>query len=385
MKLRNKRRVINVIILLLTVLILLFLLEVFLRALEPKKDIFTKYDENLVSVNIPNAEGYYCKSEFCNYIELNSKGLRDREYDYEKNNKYRIVVLGDSMMEGLEVSLNDSFQEILENSLGENYEVINFGVGGYSTDQEYLTLKEEGLKYNPDLVILAFLPINDVRDNYDFGIMPKNYFRIENGALTRENKSVSNNISTEKENGFIKIKSFISKFKVYSFFVSGLTKINFVSEFLMEKGLFKNVHYILVNGKIMPREALIYSEDYNKEWQDAFDVTKALIMETKKISNENGAEFLLVILPDKEQIEVEEWDLALEEYPVMKTLSFDLEKPNRVLKELCEQNNIDCLFLLDDFREVYANGTKLYYSKDRHWNEEGNKLAADLVISYLSQ
>ena len=86
----------------------------------------------------------------------NSRGLRDREYIFEEPpGKCRIIVLGDSMTFGAGgVDNKDLFTELLENS-DPRLEVINLGVPAYSTDQEYLYLKREGLLYHPDLVILC--------------------------------------------------------------------------------------------------------------------------------------------------------------------------------------------------------------------------------------
>ena len=41
-----------------------------------------------------------------------------------------------------------------------NTEVLNFGVSGYNTQQEVETLREKGLRYSPDLVVLAVC-VND--------------------------------------------------------------------------------------------------------------------------------------------------------------------------------------------------------------------------------
>lgn len=103
-------------------------------------------------------------------VRFNSKGLRDVEHNYEKNDDvFRIVILGDSFMEAYQVPLEKSFPRLLEKTLNEKFakkvEVINLGVGGYGTAQEYLYLKEEGLRYKPDLIMLAFLGCNDVRNN----------------------------------------------------------------------------------------------------------------------------------------------------------------------------------------------------------------------------
>ena len=44
-------------------------------------------------------------------------------------------------------------------------EVMNFGVDGYGTAQEFFTLLEDVWQFSPDIVVLAFFPGNDVRNN----------------------------------------------------------------------------------------------------------------------------------------------------------------------------------------------------------------------------
>jgi lysophospholipase L1-like esterase len=91
----------------------------------------------------------------------NSLGYRDREHTTDKPpGVYRIVVLGDSVAAGLHVERNeDIFPPILEQILdrdGLRAEVINLAVSGYNTQQEVETLRERGLAYHPDLVLLAY-------------------------------------------------------------------------------------------------------------------------------------------------------------------------------------------------------------------------------------
>ena len=115
--------------------------------------------------NVPN----YRANTFGHPMSINSRGLRDREYPYEKpSNTKRILVLGDSFTWGYGVGDQDIFTEDLERRLAEadgDWEVINAGVSGWGTDQEYLFLKTEGLKYSPDIVILAFYLRNDPINN----------------------------------------------------------------------------------------------------------------------------------------------------------------------------------------------------------------------------
>jgi len=91
----------------------------------------------------------------------NSLGFRDVEHAVAKPaGVYRIVVLGDSVAMGLHVDRSeDIFPRVLEGELnrsGLRTEVINLSVSGYNTQQEVEMLKEKGLRYSPDLVLLAY-------------------------------------------------------------------------------------------------------------------------------------------------------------------------------------------------------------------------------------
>lgn len=104
----------------------------------------------------------------------NSQGYRDREHAEAKPpGIFRIVVLGDSIGAGLRVErFEDTFPPILERLLrerGRDAEVINLSVSGYNTLQEVETLKERGLRYRPDLVLLAY-SLND-RERVDGAIL----------------------------------------------------------------------------------------------------------------------------------------------------------------------------------------------------------------------
>jgi lysophospholipase L1-like esterase len=104
----------------------------------------------------------------------NSLGYRDREHAVTKPpGVYRIVVIGDSIAAGLHVERNeDIFPPVLEhilNAHGLRAEVINLAVSGYNTQQEVETLKEKGLQYHPDLVVLAYSMSS--REHFDGDIL----------------------------------------------------------------------------------------------------------------------------------------------------------------------------------------------------------------------
>ena len=102
-------------------------------------------------------------------LTINSKGLRDRDYPSEKPaGVKRILVLGDSYTWGYGVADTEVFTEVLEERLASSptrWEVINTGVSGWGTDQQYLFFKQEGIQYDPDVVVVAFFIGNDIDNN----------------------------------------------------------------------------------------------------------------------------------------------------------------------------------------------------------------------------
>jgi lysophospholipase L1-like esterase len=104
-------------------------------------------------------------------VKINSKGLRGPELDYAKRNSVkRILHLGDSVtfgykLKSYELTFPYLIEGIIEDELEYEIETINAGVAGYSPWQEYIYFSTEGIKYEPDLVVLPFV-MNDVTEKF---------------------------------------------------------------------------------------------------------------------------------------------------------------------------------------------------------------------------
>jgi lysophospholipase L1-like esterase len=100
--------------------------------------------------------------------QSNSLGYRDREHPIRKPpGTHRTLVLGDSITQGLKIADDrEIYTSVLSRQLDlaseRSIEVMNFGTSGYNTQQEVETLRDKGLVYEPDLVILAYC-VNDTR------------------------------------------------------------------------------------------------------------------------------------------------------------------------------------------------------------------------------
>jgi hypothetical protein len=62
-------------------------------------------------------------------------------------------------------------------------EIINLGVHGYGHDQMLILLQETGIRYEPDIVILGFLPMDMSRNMLEFRDFAKPMFVLADGEL----------------------------------------------------------------------------------------------------------------------------------------------------------------------------------------------------------
>lgn len=146
------------------ILVILAGLEVILRlpgAKEPARLYQEVDDPDIRWVHTPGFEGKWGRTA---NIKINSQGLRDREYPFDKpKDTFRIFAVGECLIVGDSVALKDSFVKQLETRLNDskplagyrNYEVINGGHTQYDELQKVNFLKRYGLKYHPDLVIFS--------------------------------------------------------------------------------------------------------------------------------------------------------------------------------------------------------------------------------------
>jgi hypothetical protein len=88
--------------------------------------------------------------------EFNAGGYRGEWVPTEREpGVERIVVMGDSVAEGLGVAHTDRFTSLLSKELGQDHEVVNLAVRGYNLRQEVAYFEEQGRRYQPDHVVFS--------------------------------------------------------------------------------------------------------------------------------------------------------------------------------------------------------------------------------------
>ncbi len=125
------------------------------------RDIVNAHQDDRIIFDLkPNLEVQFQRAQ----VSINSCGMRDVERAVPKPlDTYRIALLGDSFTFGWGVEASETFARRLEDNLNRmangaiNFEVLNFGVPGYTTFQEVALFKESGLDFNPDEVLVFFV------------------------------------------------------------------------------------------------------------------------------------------------------------------------------------------------------------------------------------
>ncbi|HZN30347.1 MAG TPA: DUF3772 domain-containing protein [Xanthobacteraceae bacterium] len=95
-------------------------------------------------------------------VELNSLGLREREFTDARPGTF--IFIGDSFTFGYDAERNERFSDLLQQALPQ-YRMVNAGVSGYGTDQQYLLLQRLWGRVKPQIVVLTVCVDNDRDDN----------------------------------------------------------------------------------------------------------------------------------------------------------------------------------------------------------------------------
>jgi hypothetical protein len=110
------------------------------------------HDPELGWMPAPNSEKRQTASRTVT-LKHNSLGLRDIEFT--RGAGPTILFLGTSFVYGIEVEAEERFSERLRSDLP-GVRIVNAGIPGYSTDQQYLLLRRLWPHIQPNIVVLLF-------------------------------------------------------------------------------------------------------------------------------------------------------------------------------------------------------------------------------------
>lgn len=282
-------------------------------------------------------------------VVKNSHGFRDREYTMAKpQNTYRILVLGDSFTWGVGLDAEETLPKLLESRLSEEtssgeVEVINAAIPGYNTVEEFLLLKEEGVKYDPDMVLVVF-NLNDIE--YLPELSDQGYEHMEATPVVEVDHD--ENIADFALHGGV--RGFINKIEVRSNLLKFL--VPRVGSLLRRMGLIQSTEFSWV-ARILQGYT-----DANPGWLEAKRGLKGIA----DVCRANNCELLVAV------------------YPIFAELKdYKGHQAHQAVLEFCESSGIAAVDLLPLFENT-PTMSHWVNIMDSHPNAEAHRRVAEKLL-----
>jgi hypothetical protein len=342
-------------------------------------------------------EGWWT-SEGHAWVHINRDGERDSEHALAKPaGTLRIAVLGDSCTEALQVSLEQTFWKQMEPAVRScarrqgwrDAEVLDFGVAGYGTAQELLTLEEKAWRYTPDIVVLAFYGGNDVRNNFRAleQDASRPYFVLRPTADGRRELALDDSFRSTW--GFRLRRSFPARALYGVFNHSRLLELAKRGQGTLDGwiGSIKARHK--ERGTALQELGLdnaVYATPRDADWTAAWDVTEAIVKRMHEEVAAHGARFGLLNLTTP--IEVDPDPVKRARFMAQLGVS-SLDYPDERLAHLGSGDGFPVLTLapllrpIAERRHLYLHGFPNTAPGEGHWNAAGHAAAAPFVSSWI--
>jgi hypothetical protein len=339
----------------------------------------------------PGMEGWQLDENRA-YVRISAQGLRDREHQVQKPpGVYRIAVLGDSYAEAIQVDVERTFWSLLPRRLqscdfasGKWIETMNFGVSGHGTAHELLTLRERVWRFSPDMVLLAFFPGNDVRNNSKAleGEKGRAYFSLKDGKLFLDTGFRSDPEFLESQRIAAR-RAWLQHLRVYQ---------------LLRRARAGNIaqHFhnapaaaALATGATLTEPGLdeqVFRPPTDPKWRDAWEITDQLVLAAHQETRQRGARFVLAIVSTPGTV------YPNAEVRARYAASLGVESlfyPEERLQRLGIEHGFDVLALapamqrIADEKRLFLHGFANTRPGFGHWNEAGHALAAELIAAGL--
>jgi hypothetical protein len=363
----------------------ILIFEIVLRVVGFQAPIWYQPDAQLGWRMRPGLAAWYT-GEGRGFVSANREGMPDRDHLLDKPaNVYRIAVLGDSYSEARQVARGEAFWSLLPGELaacgfqgGKQIEVLNFGVSGFGTAQEYVMLESSAIRYRPDLVLLQFTNGNDVRDN-SFALDPdKNrpfYMFARDGELRiDESFAYSEDFAARTSFRGELARKLTDKVRLLQL-ARSLKDTSFVPK--AQAGL---------QGVEQGLEPMVLAAPRDRLWDEAWRITEGLIAKAGDFAQRNGARFAIVTVPYAVQVHP---DPKVRAALQAKLGVSDLFYPDQRIAALAKKNGLLAVTLAPEMQPLAEKSGVYFHGFDNvgqgrgHWNAAGHKAAAGIIARRL--
>jgi hypothetical protein len=372
------------------VLLPLLVLEVALRLFGPflpgnyDTGSYVRRHPVLGHFHTPDYRAWVKTAQFTTQIDINPMGLRDPRQSYDKPaGTFRILALGDSYVEAVQVAASETIAARLEHDLGARMtrpvEVINAGVFGSGTAQEYLLLETEGVKYQPDLVMLFFCHCNDV---------PNNNYRLElkNAELSRALKPYYDLADDDEELRLIPPPPPSARTSLRERLRDTTLLYNVIETGVVYKLELQNPlePWNGIDGLLDPIRGK-YDAKPAGEWDRGWRITEGILTKLRQQTTAMGVPLVIVEIPAWRMLDGAYWQRD-DHKRLVDSRRGGPDAPVRILDGMADRLGVPHLDLRPVFQpKVDADGlTRYYIEGDYHWTAAGHVVASEAVARFLA-
>jgi hypothetical protein len=308
--------------------------------------------------------------EFSDYT---SRGYLTEDIFNKKKGVIRILGLGDSFsvyLRDKNLNYNNILHDKFVTSGRGEVEIVNAGMEAMGPEYYWQILSKLGDSFKPDLVLVGFFVGND----FEEGV-----FSVFIGNFINEPKDLIKRYSKYNRFRYWRLYRLV-KNKYTRYREEQRREQEVKHQPAQQVGTFSQVTFL----EIEKERSWIFNKNkrelLNRYWQGCSEV----LLKMKAWCDQRQIKLVIAILPEQFQVDQALRDAVLTKYNHIAAENLDLSYPDNLIVNFCRTQNIHCLDMLGQFQEQ-GKTRQLYSLNDSHWNEAGNRLAADLIFDYLEK
>ncbi|MEX0330179.1 MAG: SGNH/GDSL hydrolase family protein [Puniceicoccaceae bacterium] len=327
-----------------------------------------QYDRVLGWKLAPGWKGTHGHHDFEVTYTINEHGFRGDFPDLSQpKERPRIGVLGDSFTFGFGVDDGQTFVDLLQQE-NPDRDWLNLAVPGYSTDQEYLLMRNRGRQLAIDHYLLVIYLGNDFLDNalpYPLQTqLAKPYFELtEYGDLLLRNSPVPREPKPEEYQRTLASETFGDELVEHRNGWLGKLK---------ERHLFSRIFQSRADV-----DKSVTDEILKRRLTDRIQLMEALVEAIQAEAASRGTGLSVILLPGQ----------SLVSDPDSYSGRFQAFVGEQLMK-MCQDRDLACLDVAWEFgpeSDSPMDGNSLFHPNEGHFTEEGHKAVKNLVLDSFEE
>ncbi len=309
-------------------------------------------------------------------VEFNSLGFRDVEHTQRKPpGTRRIVLVGDSFSEAIQVNLEETFFRRLENRLNQlgstRWEILNCGVGDFGNAQALLALERFGLAFEPDFVLVQIFPLNDICNN-----------TLQLAGLCKSENDLYRPYLVPQGNRLVETRVAPIRDRLRRVFITfGLLERTWYQVQRRWEGSDADErHQRRYQERGMPDDPLLYAfvpeERLIEPMRTGWLVSEQILLEIDRRLKNRNLPWMAVVAPFEAQVSLD-WERFAAAHP---GLGMQRDVPEVRLRRLLEAAGTPCVTLLEEF----SRHPELYFpTRGGHLNPAAHALTAEVLFDRM--